>query len=110
MKIDNLIFVDGEYTKSDDFNDIIYDNEGSYTSNDEVMYFDMGGKEISVKYSLYLEGRVYEETGDWYTPGSTEISIDEVDIDINSVLVDNTEIDLNNEDYKRFSKLIEKFL
>ncbi len=110
MKIDNLKFVEGDYTKSDDFSDLIYDNDGSHTLNDESMYFEIDGVEVLVKYSLYLEGRILEESGDWYTPSSTEITVDEVDVDINSVLIDDTEINLNKEDYKRLTKLIEKFL
>ena len=110
MKIDDLKFIEGDYTKPELFSELILDNDGSFTLNDESMYFSMGDIEVNVKYSLYLEGRVLEEIGDWYTPGSTEVTVDEADVDINTVTINDIEIDLTKEDYRKITRLVESLL
>lgn len=106
INIDKLILSDGNYIKSDDFLNVIYDNEGSYTSNDEEINFISDDSEISIKYSLYIEGSITEEFGDWETPGYTDVSINEFDIDIKSITIDELKVDVDNDTYNNITKLI----
>lgn len=107
IDLNNLKFVDGDFTKSDNFSDLLLDNEGSFTMNNESMVFEFNDKEVLVEYTLYVDGTITSEDGDWYTPGYTDVEVDNIDIDISSITVDGVEVILTKEDYKFLTKMVE---
>lgn len=107
IDLNNLKFVDGSFTKGDDFSYLLIDNDGSFTNNNELMYFECDGKDLEVEYTLYVDGTISSDPGDWYTPGYTDVEIDDLNIDISKVTIDGVELVLSNEDYRFLTKLIE---
>jgi hypothetical protein len=104
--INNLKFVDGNFINSNDFTDMIYDNEGSFTEKEQSMSFDANDKEIIVNYELYVSGSINEESGDYWTPGSCEVDVTEVDVTISEVFIDGLLTDLQSQELEVIEKLI----
>ena len=107
IDLNNLIFIDGSFSNQDDFTDLLLDNDGSFTLNNESMTFESNEKEVFIEYTVYVDGTITSEDGDWYTPGYTSVEVDNIDIDICSVTVDGIELVLTKEDYKFLTKIVE---
>lgn len=45
----------------DDFGYLVFDNEGSFELEGEVMEFDLSGEDVVVEYNLYVEGSIDDE-------------------------------------------------
>lgn len=104
--IDTLKFVDGNFISSDSFADMVYENEGSFTENDQYMSFEYGDAEVTVNYELYVDGTIEEESGDWWTPGSCEVFVTDTDITITEVFVDGVLTNVDAQDLSKLEKLI----
>lgn len=110
LNIENLIFLDSDCTKSQDFEELICENEGSFSREGEYMIFDMNGNELVISYDLSVSGRVDYDPGDYWTPPSCDIDIDYEDISVTDVTLDEYNIELTKELRLLFSDLIKKFL
>ncbi len=107
---DNLKFIDGDFLTTESLTDMIYENEGSFTQKDQSMSFDVDGKDVTVNYEVYVEGTIDEEVGDYWTPGSCDVELTDVDVTINEVFIDGELVKLDNEVLSKIEKLIEKQL
>jgi len=104
----NFKFTDGEYIASGDFADYISDN-GSL-SEDQWISFDCNGVEVVVNYKLSVSASIYEDRGDYWTPPSCEVDIDDVDVSIDSIYVDEYEVALSKDMKVLFGKFINSFI
>lgn len=105
----NTNLVDGDFIKDNDFADKIYE-DGSFTLNDQWMSFDCNGVNITIDYEISVSGTSSYDGGDYWTPPSYDVDIDSVDITINSVHIDEYEVELTSDLKKVFENLINKSL
>ena len=96
---DNLKFIDGDFLTTESLTDMIYENEGSFTQKNQFMSFDVDGKDVTVNYEVYVEGTIEEESGDYWTPGSCDVELTDVDVTINEVFIDGELVSLDPEDF-----------
>ena len=86
---------DGDYTKAEDWEELICENEGSFSKDEEYMIFDSNGIEIVINYEISVSGRVDYDPGDYYTPPYSDFDITYEDIFISSVTIDGYELELS---------------
>ena len=80
LDLNNLKLTDGDYTKAEDWEELICENEGSFSKDEEYMIFDSNGIEIVINYELSVSGRVDYDPGDYYTPPYSDFDITYEDI------------------------------
>lgn len=102
----NTKLVDGDFIKSDDFSDKVYENEGSYYNDCQYMTFECGELKIDINYELSISGSISEDSGDYWTPPSCDVDVDDVDITITNVFIDEDEVELTSDLKKVFLKLV----
>lgn len=105
FKISNSKIKEGNFVRSDDFMDRIFENR-YFSEDDQLMVFDCDGLSISVNFSLHVSGDVSHDPGDYYTEPFSEVYITDVDIDITEVLIDEYEVELTEDLIKLFQNLV----
>lgn len=89
ISIKSLKFVDGDMITNKDFSELLIENEGSFSKDDQVISFvTPEGMELVVNYDINIDGLITEEKGDYWTPGSSDVSINEVEVNITSFYED----------------------
>jgi len=106
----NLVLVDGDFVKSNDFADAIYESDGSYSNDCQYMTFKCGDITIDVNYEISVSGSVCEDSGDYWTPPSCDVDIDDVDIYVTDVYINEDEVELTPELKAIFKKIVDKNL
>lgn len=102
--------IDSDCVKSQDWDELICENEGHFSREGEFMSFDMYGFELVVFYDLEVSGRIDHDPGDYYTPPYTDIDITNETIDVTQVTLDDYEIELTKEFKFLFSEVVKKNL
>lgn len=74
-----------------DISELLYENEGSFTKEDQTMIFRENGIEVDVTYNIHVSGNITSESGDYWTPSYTEVDIDDIEVDIVSVNIEGEE-------------------
>ena len=110
INLDNLKFVDGDFLNSESISDMFYENEGSFTKKHQTITFEDGDKELTIHFEVYADGKIYEDSGDYWTPPSCEVEVTEKEVTIEEVFVDGELVQLENEVLTKLEKLIEKEL
>jgi hypothetical protein len=110
IKLENLKFIEGNFSNTESLTDMIYENEGSFTQKDQSISFDLDGKDFTVKYEVYVEGTIEEDSGDYWNPGSCDVELTDVDVTINEVLIDDELVNLDIEDFLKLEKILKKLL
>lgn len=106
----DLKFLDSDCIKSQDWEELICENEGSFSREGEYMIFDMNGIELVISYDLSVSGRIDYDPGDYYTPPSCDIDISYEDISVTDVTLDEYDIELTKELRLLFSDVVKKFI
>lgn len=102
--------VDFDCKKSDEWEDLIYENEGHFSRESEFMSFDINGVNLTIVYDLEVSGRVEYDPGDYWTPPYSDCKITDETIDVTEVTLDDYEIELTKELRYLFSEVIKKNL
>jgi hypothetical protein len=101
INFESLKVVKKEIIDNSYFVDLILENNGSFTKNEQIIWFksdELGDDvDISVEYDIFVSGSVCHETGDYWTPPYTDADISEVDIDIKNFYIDGVESELTEE-------------
>lgn len=90
----------------DDWDNLICEHEGSFTSDCQYMAFDCDGIEVVVDFELSICGSVHYDRGDYWTPPSSEVEVSSVDITITSLYIDEWEVELNSGLKKTLEKVV----
>jgi hypothetical protein len=107
-KINNLI--DFECKRSDEWEELICENEGNFIRENEFMVFEVDGFDLVITYDLSVSGRVEYNRGDYWTSSYSDCEINYENIDVTEVTLDNYNIELTKELKKLFSEVIKKNL
>lgn len=101
INFENLKVVEKDILDNNDFVDLILENEGSFTKDEQIIWFksdELGDDvDISVEYEVCVSGSVDYDPGDYWTPPYTDVDINEIDIDIKTVYIDDIEFELTPE-------------
>jgi len=109
LDLNNLEVVD-TYVFSD-WDELIYEHEGSYSSDDQYIIFKSNGVEMCVNFELSIRGYYTYDSGDYWTPPSGETEITDVEIGISSVLIDGEyELSLDKETLRLLENKIESLI
>jgi hypothetical protein len=94
-RINNL--VDSDCLKSDDWEELICENEGHFSREGEFMIFEVDGLDLVISYDLEVSGRVEYDPGDYWTPPYSDFEVTNETIDVTEVTLDDYEIELTKE-------------
>ena len=100
----------GDYKPSSEFENLIYDGEGSSTETDQLVELECDGFKIIVSYDLYVVGSISYERGDYWTPDYTSVDVDDVDITITAITIDEYEVELTKEMSKIFENIVKQLI
>ena len=106
LDFDKLQLVDGFYTSSDRFSDIVYEYDGSHTETEQEITFEVNENVVDITFETYIDGHVEYESGDYYTPSYTEAIVSDVDVDIKQIKINEQVVDLDIEAVRKLQKLI----
>jgi hypothetical protein len=96
LDLNNLEVVD-TYIFSD-WDELICEHDGHYSSDDQYIIFKSNGIEMCVNFELSVTGYYIYDEGDYWTPPSSDSEITDVEINIGDVLIDDSyELTLNKE-------------
>ena len=106
----NLVFVDGDFTKSSDFGDVIYDKEGSSCEEKFACFTESHNDdtEVFVEFEQEIRGYFDECPGDHWTPGSSSTKVTCDEIHIFKVKIDFVEVEFTKELENVLKSLIRK--
>ena len=102
--------VDFDCKKSDEWEELICENEGHFIRECEFMIFEVDGLDLVITYDLSVSGRIEYDPGDYYTPPYSDCEITYEDIDVTEVTLDDYNIELTKELKMLFSEVIKKNL
>lgn len=88
LDLNNLEVVD-TYVFSD-WDELICEHDGHYSSDDQYIIFKSNGIEMCVNFELSVTGYYTYDPGDYWTPPCSDSEITDVDINIGDVLVDDS--------------------
>lgn len=97
INFQELELVDKDIITNEDFDNLIVENEGLFTRDNQTIWFKNNDIEISVEYEIYVSGSVDHDPGDYWTPPYTDVDINDIDIEIKSVYIDDIELELTKE-------------
>lgn len=105
-----LVFVDGDFTKSSDFGDVIYDNEGSSCDEKFACFTEAHNEdtEVFVEFEQEIRGYFDECPGDYWTEGSSSTVVTCDEIHIYKVKIDFVEVEITKELESVLKSLIRK--
>lgn len=106
QQLDNVNYKDIQ----DDWDNLICENEGSFSREDQVISFDVDGNELVVCFELNVSGRVDYDPGDYWTPSYTDVDITDVDIYISNVYLNDYDLPLDKETTRLLEKKILKMI
>ena len=109
INLNNLKLKDSDFTKSDDWDDLILENGGIREEN-QFMIFESDGSEVIVSFDLCVSGKIYRDSGDYLNPPYTDVEITDIDIDIVSVTINEYEVELTKESEVDLEQEIKKYL
>ncbi len=107
-KINNLI--DSDCSKTEDWEELICENEGHFSREGEFMMFEVDGLDLVISYDLEVSGRIEYDPGDYYTPPYSDCEITNESIDVTEVTLDDYNIELTKELKQLFSEVVKKNL
>jgi hypothetical protein len=102
----NFKLIDGDFISEDSFTDKIFEESGSFCDNAQWMSFKCGELTIDVNYEISVSGSIFEDSGDYWTPPSCDVDIDDVDVTITDVLINEDEVELTPELKKIFINIV----
>ncbi len=106
---ENMKLIHGDFVKSDSWVEIIME-DGSFSRDCQYMTFDYNGIEISVSFELSVSGNYSYDPGDYWTPPCDDCDITEIQIEVNSLTIDEEEVEINLETIEVLRKVINKNL
>lgn len=101
----NIEIIDGDFIKSSDFIDIYNEGE-TCNSKDEFIIFKSGDNTLEIDYELGVDFSIDESTGDYYTPATKDIYVDDFDVTIKSFKFNDMDVDLSKDLNLFLEKLI----
>ena len=91
--------------------ELISEFDGSYSSDDQYIMFKSNGIEMCVNFELSISGYSTYDSGDYWTPPSSDTEITDVEIGISSVLLDDEfELQLDKESLFLLTNKIESLI
>jgi len=99
-------FVDGDFTQSSSWSFLIQEGDGFFKNELQHMKFEYLGVEIDVMFDLIVSGSYSYDCGDYLTPPYEDCEINDVDITINSLTIDEYQVDLTTEIVEIMKSLI----
>jgi hypothetical protein len=104
MKLTNNRVIDFENIKDVNYIDIVSgleemlcENNGSFSVEDQSVSFDVDGDELIVLFELNVNGNIDYDPGDYWTAPFTDVNITDIDVCITRVCLDDCELSLDKE-------------
>ena len=102
--------VDFDCRKSEDWEELICENEGHFSREGEFMAFEVDGLDLVISYELEVSGITEYDPGDYYTPPYSDFQITDETIYVTDVTLNDYNIELTKELRELFSEVIKKNL
>jgi hypothetical protein len=79
-----------------DWESLLLDNDGSFMRNYEFL-ININGVEVYLDSQISVSGVVSFDRGNYWTPASSDIKINSIDVDIKDLFVDEYEVELSKD-------------
>ena len=106
FNLNSAEITDGDFLKSQEFENQIAEESGSFTLEDQMINFNCQGLDICIIYDLDVSGDYEEDNGDYWTPPSCEVYLSDVNVSITQITIDEYDVELTPQLKRVFSKLI----
>jgi len=106
----DIKIVDGDYTNSSSFERLILDYDGCTKMVNEFIEIETNGSKIVIFYDIRIEGHSTIEKGDELTPDFIYVDVDSVDIDIQSIEINDSVTELTSELKSKFEKIVKELI
>jgi len=93
MEESKCVFVGGDFKKHSEFERLIFENDGSFSSED-YMEFKSGDDKILVDYDLDVSGKIDNTKGNYFTPDHTQVTITDASVDIKFIVINEDIIEI----------------
>jgi hypothetical protein len=91
------------------FEELIYEGDGSNSLEDQLMTFKSpDGTEVCFSFDVNCWGRIVTDRGDYWTPPSAEILNMQVEVILKEAFVDGESVEFTGEQFELATKLVEK--
>lgn len=108
MNFDNLVFKSKEVFS--DWEYLICENDGYYSQDFQSIVFDYNGYEVYIGFTLTIRGDYWYTPATYMSPEEGEVTIEEVDVDIDYLSIDDNELEFDREVAKTLSELVKKYI
>ena len=102
--------ITGDYLPSSEFENRVFDGEGSSSETDQFIELNCDGFNILVIYDLYIDGSISYSRGDYWTPNCTEVDVTTVDVAIKSIEIDEYDVELTKEISEIFENIVKQLI
>lgn len=100
----------GDYLPSSDFENRIFEGEGSSSETDQFVELECDGFKIVVTYDLFIDGTISYDRGDYWTPDYTEVNVTTFDVTIKSIEIDEYEVEMTKEMAQLFETIVKQLI
>jgi hypothetical protein len=94
IDFDNLKI--SESIDKSNWDSLLFNNDGSFMTEHEITT-NIDGLETHIGFTIYVNGSVFYDRGDYWTPPSSDVEINSVSIDIREVIIDEYEVELGKD-------------
>ena len=110
LNFSDIKLLDGQFTKSDTWGELVFENDGSFSQDEQSMIFQCGDNEVIVNFNYFVDAHIDEDNGDYYTPPATEAQIDGVDVTIDNIYINEVETNVDSETFAFLVKQVKREL
>lgn len=114
ISTEHVIYFDNLVLKSKEvFNEweyLIVEHDGSYSEDDQFLYFDFKGIEVCIGFRLTIKGWYWYQPPSYMEPEEGETHITDVDIDINYLSIADEELVIDKDLKKTLSDVVKKYV
>lgn len=82
---------------AEDWDDLICENDGYFTREDQFISFDVDGNELVVCFELGVSGTVDYDPGDYWNPSYTDVDITDIDVCVSDIYFNDYDLYLDKD-------------
>lgn len=108
IDFDNLVLTGKEVFK--DWEDLIVENEGHYTAQDQFLFFAYKGSEVTIGFTLSISGDWWYTPSSYMEPAEGQVNITGLQIQVDLLSIADKEVELDGSLKKTLQLVVEKYI
>lgn len=108
IDFDNLVLTGKEVFE--DWEDLIVENEGHYTAEDQFLFFAYKGSEVMIGFTLSISGDWWYTPSSYMEPAEGQVNITGLQIQVDLLSIADREVELDGSLKKTLQAVVEKYI